>query len=1049
MKFKAVEIQAFRAYDKSEDGTFNFETSNGTNADFVSLYAPNGFGKTSFYDAVEYGITNNIHRFIRRQDFSEEYSQSQKNINSSDRQFILRNTFSDPLLPGYIKLSTTDSIKPIHRVIPSPRKGGRDLKLNDKETENRYFKEVILSQEWIDAFLKEDSATGRYTTFMEYFGDKSLDEYYRILSDLITLNDKRIDAIKKDLHGIQRELNFEGDKEILSKINEKIIALNENGEKLQKIEESFNDTDNLNLTNAISERKSDIDFEKNKNEELISFINLTFTGDENVRSINAYFEAKDAYLKLKTREDEVKLANEKISLKNKLSNQLESLIKGLSVLVSRKDLLDNIKKEWPAYENLRENINSKLKEIAESAEPKSDLEKSLSSLRIDEKEFTTRITHLQNQVTSLEKLLKEFPLLNEDFSKSNGELEQFHNNLKPIDPKISDIEKEIGLIEATIKRLTEALKNISSLNSYPPVYEKEFIKYELQIKELEKLSSDLKAENSKLEEVKERIKNQQGYQKEIEQFVTRGLEIVNRTQADTCPLCSHQYESYIILAENISNNTALSDQLSNLVKERTDIENSIHKINQIIKDEQDKLRNDIEKDLEAKNTNLGNLKTDLSKLKDDKSSILKNIELLVEKTNVFKISLNNLTAEAYERSKREELERQKHELEEATKKLGGIQSKLKEDALNLDLLTRKITGLEQEKSTIEGDSIYIKIINFFKEHFADKEIKVSLIDIEIESLVNKISENANDQSKRKAELEDVNKVLSAFDETSLPDLLSQVVQDKEAIQRTILSFEQTISSKTNINAQEYNLQQLTELLQSRRKDAELQTEKVSLLIKELDLVLALKENVIPFLKYEKAKSEEKSSKDRLNFLKDSVGAKLINEKTRLSSHIDEQITSFFYEGLINDLYRRIDPHPEYKKIKFKCDFTDDKPKLNVCVYQDNEDELIIPNLYFSTAQLNILSLSIFLAKALNAKDEKDKPLECIFIDDPIQSMDSINILSTIDLLRSIVVNQEKQIILSTHDENFHNLLKKKMPPGPFKSKFMELETFGKVKLRDI
>ena len=91
-----------------------------------------------------------------------------------------------------------------------------------------------------------------------------------------------------------------------------------------------------------------------------------------------------------------------------------------------------------------------------------------------------------------------------------------------------------------------------------------------------------------------------------------------------------------------------------------------------------------------------------------------------------------------------------------------------------------------------------------------------------------------------------------------------------------------------------------------------------------------------------------------------------------------------------------------------------------------------------------LSLCIFLAKALNAKDDDGNSIDSIFVDDPIRSMDSINILSTIDLLRSIVIH-EKQIILSTHDENFHNLLKKKIPSALFKSKFMELETFGKVK----
>jgi exonuclease SbcC len=130
----------------------------------------------------------------------------------------------------------------------------------------------------------------------------------------------------------------------------------------------------------------------------------------------------------------------------------------------------------------------------------------------------------------------------------------------------------------------------------------------------------------------------------------------------------------------------------------------------------------------------------------------------------------------------------------------------------------------------------------------------------------------------------------------------------------------------------------------------------------------------------------------------------------------------------------------WTEIPFKANFDAENPRLDVFVRNKNNEEALIPNLYFSTAQINILSLSIFLASALNSKE-----YQCIFIDDPIQSMDSINVLSTIDLLRSIVLNKKKQIILSTHDENFHKLLKKKMPPNLFKSKFLELEGFGKVK----
>ena len=156
--------------------------------------------------------------------------------------------------------------------------------------------------------------------------------------------------------------------------------------------------------------------------------------------------------------------------------------------------------------------------------------------------------------------------------------------------------------------------------------------------------------------------------------------------------------------------------------------------------------------------------------------------------------------------------------------------------------------------------------------------------------------------------------------------------------------------------------------------------------------------------------------------------------------MEQRIESFFYKDLINQLYNKIDPHPDFRGVEFRANFGSANPSLDVLVTNTANEQKLIPNLYFSTAQINILSLSVFLASAINSIE-----YDCIFIDDPIQSMDSINVLSTIDLFRSIVVSLGKQIILSTHDENFHNLLKKKMPPNLFESKFLELESFGKVK----
>lgn len=48
------------------------------------------------------------------------------------------------------------------------------------------------------------------------------------------------------------------------------------------------------------------------------------------------------------------------------------------------------------------------------------------------------------------------------------------------------------------------------------------------------------------------------------------------------------------------------------------------------------------------------------------------------------------------------------------------------------------------------------------------------------------------------------------------------------------------------------------------------------------------------------------------------------------------------------------------------------------------------------------------------------------MDDPIQSMDEVNILAFIDLLRLFIEKYNKQIIISTHNYTFYNMMLKKL-----------------------
>jgi exonuclease SbcC len=142
MKIKKVEIQGFRAYQDAQNSTYNFMLNDGNCADFVSIYAPNGFGKTSFYDAVEWGMTNNISRLLKREKENaivakEERKKDVGPLGEKKKQFILRNRDFGETGNAYVKIETTFSGKDYspERNIPAvSKKGGSDFSFTENET---------------------------------------------------------------------------------------------------------------------------------------------------------------------------------------------------------------------------------------------------------------------------------------------------------------------------------------------------------------------------------------------------------------------------------------------------------------------------------------------------------------------------------------------------------------------------------------------------------------------------------------------------------------------------------------------------------------------------------------------------------------------------------------------------------------------------------------------------------------------------------------------------------------------------------------------------
>ncbi|MGF1763405.1 hypothetical protein, partial [Aliivibrio kagoshimensis] len=162
--------------------------------------------------------------------------------------------------------------------------------------------------------------------------------------------------------------------------------------------------------------------------------------------------------------------------------------------------------------------------------------------------------------------------------------------------------------------------------------------------------------------------------------------------------------------------------------------------------------------------------------------------------------------------------------------------------------------------------------------------------------------------------------------------------------------------------------------------------------------------------------------------------------TSCMTYMQEGIDSYFNKEVINKMYQRIEPHPSLTEINFIAEIGDRGPRLLISAKGENEE--VNPAIYLSAGQVNVLSLSIFLAKAFEYGGDT---ISTIFMDDPVHNLSDINILSFIDLLRSLTSTHDKQIVLSTHDEKLFKLLQNKIPENYNKSKYIELAGEGRIK----
>lgn len=1021
MKIKKVEIENFRGYEGKQEFNFINEKNNEI-ADLIVIFAPNGFGKTSFTDSVEWAFTGHIKRLDKSDTVQLAYTNEKKQ--KSNKLYLLKNTNSNAI-SGKVKIvnendkimeASTKILKGLMNYDYDIKKDNRDKPYKDNEfekiTENEFLSNNLVTSDDVNSFLQFDDPEKRFEILKTVWDETNDTKFYGQINKLHSEIKKEIENIEKNIKVNQKDIDAFGiTQKDIDSLNQLILKVNNSFKK-----NILNEINNITF--------KDINKQILIEEETREKIEINALNDS-IKKINRLF---DDFL------DYERNLNETIQLKKE--KEVFYIKKDINVNENKKTnllFINNYKNNF-----LRKNDDMKrIKKIIDNQIlGKSEiLEKSEGCLE--------KIKMLNQSTTLLEKdieiLEKKIPDLDKKIKKYNYDKEikiKVENRKRLVNLIINrykdkEFEKESVLIN--VDRINDSFEKL--YKSDENVLEKESIKISKIKNKINDYIDDneiLRKSEKEYEIAKEIIFKQK---EKIEKLFTISFDVLKEEEIKNCPLCNTDFKDskllFSIINENAKNIGLVFSEEENKRKEK------IEKLKLNLKDKENIIRNEIKSIYEQEKKALFTYKNRVKKFSDVFSALeLKDSEINKSYTSILKI-INELKIDNKEIDicMVEELNKRKEYLNNNKKTIEGDINTLKNNFKNLDLNIKikenEINKSKEEIESIKTEENQIKIISILKE------LGIKL-ENEEDFLV--LQEKMKESEENLVKLQDK---LNKYNE--LNEVYSINEFNIEEIERHLLELE-----KWNKMYEETGQEFFKEI-----KDYDIEIDNIKKL--QVEYINRINE------KEEKLKAIEELAKG-IQILGNKgliENKRNENEKLKLKKHIykneklkevniikieaekiiKKKIDTAFNLEVINNIYQMINPHPDLKEISFTPNFEKSKPVIHISAIKN--EEKVSPILYFSSAQVSILALSIFFAKAL----QSDNGLDTIFLDDPVQHLDSINTLAFIDLLRNIIVSKEvnKQIVLTTNNQTFYGLLKRKLDDEYYNSKFIELESYGKIK----
>ncbi|MCD4654278.1 AAA family ATPase [bacterium] len=995
-RIKNVSINAFRAYKKQQE----FDVD----ADVVVLYGPNGIGKTSFFDAIDYVCTGRIGRLCRHRMTSKEFMDITRHLGSlaSDGNVSLQgwrgteefsiNRRVDDWGNAWIGTQQTDRPSTL-QFLTSARLGSEKTHIAHLE---RLFRATHL-------FSQTDPEL-----FVEFDKDSTLSP--ELVSRMLGLDDyasgmNKVEAIMHNL-----------DKQIVQK-QQQIKVLDDRVIEIQsQIKELPEPQDTVLAGKQL--RKIAANLVRDLQGYTSMTLDDTEPSQESAREWRAIVEST-----LKDAQDRL--------------HQLKGIESGFTQFDANRSELERRSTELPQMElTLREKTSEYRIQLKTQREHTS---------RHDQEQGTLA------QIHARKKALSELKDLQSRFQDNNITLQRWQQELKRVasqsDETTSDLHKLIPVSEKLVIKTAEfrdvvqakvqLIQALVAIQDALPNWEKnheQLLNHQKTITEIRSslenasvvidgLNTGIAAKEKELTECDQKYNNLAASQLELTRLLD---EIETHVENGICPTCGIKHPSKTALVVRIhAQKQTRPIEVEVLARRRTELQQALKQDHATLS----------AWSIEQKSKSKA-LQEMTSKLAETRDSVA-----------VFqgKVSEAGLQVDQYLPTTIA------HKLSEEKKVYQSNQDNLSKHEIDLSNIAKSIKGLEQKRTQYaEARDRADSSIKILEEQNTSLTTQVEVSGLSLEMTSNELTTGIKEvDSRREVAEESIREIISqimilkqdASDGeikiSELTDKIKSIRQEKVRLEEDLQQYEESAAAIIDRN----------ELTQ------ETISEQRKLAMESVDDLTALMKRCVTL-----ERAVDATQRSVLVADLETQAQSLVNERTTFINARERMsaVTNWFKNvknALIEQNSSAVNNHVNafgplttliQKRLRSVYGFGDISlfPKgKEIRVVVDWESQQFKPTDYFSDSQKQILMLSLFLAGRLTQSWSGFAP---IMMDDPVTHFDDLNAFAFVELIRGLVNTSpgKRQFFISTCEDRLFELMLRKFKGAIGGAKFYLFEGIG-------